>query len=108
VLPPTSNGDRVPAEFEARFGFGFTLPRAGELVEVRFVRQFLAQGIRDPKTGERHLSEPSELRLAVGQKELFLGYAFQRAEELVPGVWMFDLWHRDAALLSKSFTVYRP
>jgi hypothetical protein len=109
-LPPASNSDRVPGQPEVRFGFGFTLsgPRVGEVVELRFVRRYPPQGVVDPRTGERVLREESGLRLAVGQSDHFVGYIFNRPEEIVPGVWTFELWHKDAPLLSKSFTVYEP
>src|SRR5262249_61653442 len=66
------------------------------------------QGVVDPRTGERVLREESGLRLAVGQNDHFVGYIFNRPEEIVPGVWTFELWHKDAPLLTKSFTVYEP
>jgi hypothetical protein len=36
----------------------------------------------------------------------FTGYTLDHAEELIPGVWTFELWYHDHKLISQSFTVY--
>jgi hypothetical protein len=47
-------------------------------------------------------------RPSVCQKNLFVGYAFEDQDELVPGLWSLELWQGDRRLLGKGFIVYRP
>jgi hypothetical protein len=110
IVPPKINGDRIPAILNSRFGFGFSLSGvpAGGLVRIRYVRNFPAVGILNAKTGERHFNEQGEFRIGVDRKDLFVGYSFDEHDELVAGVWSFELWHGSRKLLEKSFTVYKP
>jgi hypothetical protein len=113
IVPPKVNSDRIPAILNSRFGFGFVLSGtpmdAGvKLVKLRFVRNFPADGITDPKTGERRFREQGEYNLEVTQREHFCGYIFDRNEELVPGLWSLEVWYGNRKLVEKSFTVYEP
>src|SRR5262245_26577956 len=113
IVPPTVNSDRIPAILNSRFGFGFVLSGtptdAGvKLVKLRFVRNFPAAGITDVKTGERRFREQGEYNMDVALKEHLCGYIFERDDELVPGLWSFEVWHGDRKLVEKSFTAYKP
>ena len=110
IAPPAVNSDQIPAVLHTRFGFGFTLSGAppGGLVSLRVVRKFPPPGLVESRTSARRLSEESEIVLGVDQKDLFIGYLFEEAEELVPGPWSIALWRSDRLLVEKSFTIYRP
>src|SRR5262249_59104332 len=113
IVPPTVNSDQIPAILNSRFGFGFVLSgtptdAGAKLVKLRFVRNFPADGIADPKTGERRLRERGEYNFDISQSENFCGYIFDRDEELVPGQWSLEVWHGNRKLVEKSFTVFKP
>src|SRR5262245_54366867 len=110
ILPPTANDDRVRAMANTRFGFGYVLEGgpAGAVVPIRHVRRFPPEGILDPLTGERHYSHETNVGLAVGRRDLFVGYALGRDFELVPGPWTFEVWHGERLLLTKTFILYKP
>jgi hypothetical protein len=110
IEPPKINSDRIPARLHSRFGFGFVLSGAPPdgIFRLRYVRNFPADGMTDAKTGERHFSEESELDIRADEKDMFVGYSFDEADELVPGLWSFEVWDGDRKLFEKSFTVYKP
>jgi Domain of unknown function (DUF3859) len=108
IVPPEINSDQFPAVLGSRFGFGFILSGApmSAIVKLKIVRNFPAEGIIDSKTGERHFHEQGEYTTV--NRDLFFGYIFDRDDELVPGLWSFEVWDDDHKLLEKSFTVYKP
>jgi hypothetical protein len=110
IAPPQINSDRIPAALNTRFGFGYALTGspADALAGITYVRVFPPAGIVDPKTGERHTSSRTEGTFRVDRTDLFIGYLFTDNIELVPGVWLFQVWSGSRKLLEKSFTVYMP
>jgi Domain of unknown function (DUF3859) len=106
IVPPEINSNQIPAVLGSRFGFGFILSGAPTVVKLKIVRNFPAEGIRDSRTGERHFSEQAEYTSV--NRNLFFGYIFDRDDELVPGLWSFEVWDDDRKLLEQSFTVYKP
>jgi hypothetical protein len=110
IVPPRVNDDKVRAVASTRFGFGYVLEGgpAGAVVPIRHVRRFPPEGILNPLTGERHYGHETNVNLAVGRKDLFLGYGLGRDFELVPGPWTFEVWHGDRLLLTKTFLLYKP
>ena len=110
ITPPQINSDRIPAAINTRFGFGYALtgsPASG-IAAITHVRVFPPAGIVDPKTGERHTSERLETNFRIDRNDLFVGYLFDHEIQLVPGVWLFQVWNGNQKLLEKSFTVYMP
>jgi hypothetical protein len=107
ITPPTTNSDRIRADLNSRFGFGFTLTGApdGTLIHLRLVRRFPAPGLFNNKTGGRRIGEDSILAFRVGQKELFYSYKFELPAERVSGVWTLEIWQGERRLLEKSFTI---
>lgn len=110
ITPPQVNSDRIPAALNTRFGFGYALTGspAGGTSGITHVRVFPPAGIVDPKTGERHTSERVQTNFRIDRDDLFIGYLFDHEMQLVPGVWLFQVWSGDQKLLEKSFTVYTP
>jgi hypothetical protein len=110
IVPPTVNSDRIPAALNTRFGFGYVLmgSPANAVAKIRHVRNFPAEGIVNPKAGQRFFKEQVELNLGVSRKDLFIGYLFEENFTLVPGVWHFEVWNGNRKLLEKRFTIYKP
>jgi Domain of unknown function (DUF3859) len=110
ITPPQINSDRIPAALNTRFGFGYALTGSpGDAIAgITYVRVFPPAGIVNPKTGERHTSSRTESTFRIDRTDLFIGYLFTDNIELVPGVWLFQVWSGSRKLLEKSFTVYMP
>jgi hypothetical protein len=98
--------DRIPAVLGTKFGIKFYLPvelRKNEIV-LKYV--FLLPGIKDPKTGkiQDRIEVPGKYDGgADGMAYMF--YDFTDAWELVPGRWIFQVFHDEDKLLEKTFTV---
>ena len=110
ITPPQVNSDRIPAALNTRFGFGYALTGspANGTAGITHVRVFPPAGIVDPKTGERHTTERLQTNFRIDRNDLFIGYLFDHEIQLVPGIWLFQVWSGDQKLLEQSFTVYKP
>lgn len=81
---------------------------AGEAVTLHLALTFPPQGIRNPNTGERlHSAKIAFPNMKIGALCL-LGYGFDNAWEIVPGVWTEQIWYQDRMLAERSFTVSKP
>jgi hypothetical protein len=101
--------DRIDALVGTHFGFLFAIngePK-GRKVDIKQVTIFPASGLRDSMKGEVFYKNEYITSLEIGMKWL-KGYGFDEEWELVPGKWIFQLWHKDRKLAEKTFTVYRP
>ena len=72
------------------------------------VLNFPPQGIRNPNTGDiMHTANIAFPNLKIGALCL-LGYGFDNAWEIVPGVWTEQIWYQDRKLAERTFTVSGP
>ncbi len=97
--------NEIPPQLGTGFGFQYVInssPRGGR-IEVKNVIRFPGEGLKAP--GGRVYKESSEnRRITIGQRD-FYGYAFDEPWEIVPGEWVFEVWHGEARLIRKTFTV---
>ena len=90
-----------------QFGIEFRLDGtpASEGVTLYVVLTFPPQGIRNPNTGDRFYNA----RIAYPNMKIgalcLLGYGFDNDWEIVPGVWVEQIWYQDRMLAERSFTV---
>jgi hypothetical protein len=92
------------------FGIEFRIDGnpAGEGVTLHLVLNFPPQGIRNPNTGDMmHTVNIAFPNLKIGALCL-LGYGFDNAWEIVPGVWTAQIWYQDRMLAERTFTVSKP
>ena len=62
----------------------------------------------NPNTGDiMHTANVAFPNLKIGALCL-LGYGFENAWEIVPGVWTEQIWYQDRMLAERTFTVSRP
>jgi hypothetical protein len=93
-----------------QFGIEFRIDGApaGESVPLYLALTFPEQGIRNPNTGGRlHSTKIVIPNVKIGALCL-LGYGFDNAWEIVPGVWTEQIWFRDRMLAERSFTIGKP
>ncbi len=79
-----------------------TKPR-GRPIQITTVIRFPDPGLTDPK-GHTYLQSEDTNIVEIGHPQLH-GYGFDEDWELVPGEWVFEVWHKKAKLISKKFTV---
>jgi hypothetical protein len=110
--PPTFTAvtDRIPAKLGVSFGIVFeltNLPKIRTAVLIVLVTKHPA--VRRPD-GTTSTGGERELRFAVaGQDRIvsWAGFGFDRKEELVPGIWTFEVRSYSRLLCKKDFTVVR-
>jgi hypothetical protein len=102
-----SNSTDIAGEVGNQFGIEFRIDGkpAGDGVTLHLVINFPSQGIRNPNTGDLlHKTNITFPNLKIGATCL-LGYGFDNAWEIVPGVWTEQIWYQDHMLAERSFTV---
>ncbi len=86
-----------------QFGIEFRLDGtpAGEGVTLYAVLTFPPQGIRNPNTGDKFYNA----RIAFPNMKIgalcLLGYGFDNDWEIVPGVWVEQIWYQDRMLAER-------
>jgi hypothetical protein len=104
-----TEGTDVPARVGTRFGIEFRVDGApaGEGVTLYLALTFPPQGLRNPNTGAMlHGTRIAFPDVKIGALSL-LGYGFDNAWEIVPGVWTEQIWYKDRMLTERTFTVSR-
>jgi hypothetical protein len=99
--------DRVPAKLGAEFGFTFQVTGLGEQRSVELRKVVKHPSMKNAK-GVNEVEYATNITVPVrnGEARFGAGYKLERAEELKPGTWTFEIFYRDQKLLSQSFTVY--
>lgn len=98
----------IPMQLGTEFGIEYqinTKPK-GRPIDITTVIKFPAPGLIQPR-GRTYLTSKETKRVKIGEPHLH-GYGFDEDWELVPGEWVFEVWHKKAKLVSKTFTVYDP
>ena len=105
-----SNATEVAGQVGTQFGIEFRIDGhpIGDDVTLHLVLNFPPQGIRNPNTGDMmHTANIAFPNLKIGALCL-LGYGFDNAWEIVPGVWTAQIWYQDRMLAERTFTVSKP
>jgi Domain of unknown function (DUF3859) len=99
----------VPARHGFEFGIEYVIVGApkGAQVPIRIVNVYPEQGLRNPKT-HKTVQRSAIVRNKIIGDVIYAGYGFENEWEAVPGVWKFELWHKNRKLAEQSFTVTRP
>jgi hypothetical protein len=99
----------VTARIGVSFGMNYRLvgPRAGDSVAVRVVWRFPPQGLVNPARGEPQYQSEHTITQLVGGVSANT-YTFDEPWEMVPGVWVLELWHGDRKLAEMAYTVTLP
>lgn len=95
----------IPARLGTNFGFQYVInstPR-GATMHVTNVIRFPGEGLQQPN-GRTWKESREDAPIKIGQRQ-FYGYGFDEAWEVVPGEWVFEVWHKDARIIRKTFNV---
>ncbi len=79
-----------------------TKPR-GRPIQITTIIRFPEPGLINPR-GHSYLVSKETNMVEIGHPHLH-GYGFDEEWELVPGEWIFEVWHKKAKLISKTFNV---
>ncbi|CAN5589010.1 hypothetical protein BH09VER1_BH09VER1_40780 [soil metagenome] len=105
----SSQTDRVPATLGVQFGFRYKITGVTEINQADFKFIVTHPPIKNEKGEiEREYTVHESLPVHDGVVSETTGYSLDRPEELVPGIWKFEMWYHDHPLLTQSFTVYSP
>lgn len=99
---------RIPMVLGTQFGLEYqvnTKPKNRPISLTTIIR-FPEPGLQAPR-GKTYTESKETYRRKVGEPHLH-GYGFDEEWELVPGKWVFEVWHNKAKLISKTFTVFDP
>jgi len=97
----------VAGKAGTQFGIEFRLEGtpAGEGATLHAAFTFPPHGVRNPNTGDMmHTAKVAFPNMKIGALCL-VGYGFDNAWEIVPGVWTEQIWYQDRMLAERSFTV---
>lgn len=97
--------NKISAKRGLNFGFQYVINSTpkGKPIKVTSVIIFPEGGIPHPK-GRVYTESRDAHEVIIGRKALH-GYGFDEDWEMVPGTWIFELWHREARLIKKTFYV---
>ena len=105
----TEQTDRIPAKLGVQFGFRYKITGVTEQGTDEFKKVVTHPPIKNEKGEiERQYSTKETLTTKNGYVSEVSGYSLDRPEELVPGVWTFELWYHGQKVVSQSFTVFTP
>lgn len=102
-----SDSTDVDGKVGTRFGIEFRIDGApaGDDVTLYLVLAFPPPGIRNPNTGDTlHTATIAFPNMKIGAL-CIVGYGFDNAWEIVPGVWTEQIWYRNRMLIEQNFTV---
>jgi hypothetical protein len=98
--------NRVPMVIGTEFGIEYRINTkpAGRPIDITTIIYFPDPGLVRPKGKTYHKSTETK-RVSIGDPQLH-GYGFDEAWELVPGEWIFEVWHKKGRLIRRTFTIY--
>jgi hypothetical protein len=99
----------IPARLCTSFGFEYTIvgAPAGVEIPIKMIAKFPSQGMYDPEKRATTYRTEALVDRAIGRSHL-RSYTLDKQWELVPGVWTFELWHRERKLAEQTFTLSAP
>lgn len=97
----------VPARLGVEFGFRYKIVGPADAkVSLKNVTRIPAPGIRNPETGNVTVTSVFSQEHKVGE-ELYRLYRLTDTWEIVPGMWIMELWDGDRKLASQSFQIVK-
>ena len=94
----------IPARLGVRFGFRYALQGSpvGARVPIEIVMRYPHPGI--PRNGRLVSEHRYSVEMPIGAPQ-YTDFQFDEPEELVPGIWVMELWSADRKLGEQQFCV---
>lgn len=98
----------IPGELGTEFGLQYVINSSpkGSTIQVTKVIRFPGNGLTQPG-GRTYTVSREQRAIRIGEPDIY-GFGFDEAWEIVPGPWIFEIWHNDARIIRKSFNVVVP
>ena len=96
----------IPGRLGLEFGFQYIVvgsPALGD-ADLQFVHIYPDEGLKAPDRPEPLLQSAYQRTKKIGET-VYLGYGFENEWEIVPGMWIFQIWHDGKKLAEQSFTI---
>jgi hypothetical protein len=99
----------VPAERGIEFGIRYKIDGApvGAVISLRELTIFPSPGLRPPTALQPIRSSKTATKAKIGEVS-YTGYRLDDPWELLPGVWLIQLWYGDRKVVQENFTVIAP
>jgi len=99
----------VVAQIGVQFGFRFRITGSpdGAPVPITIVMKFPEPGIAALNSTRRFVDDDFSYVQAMNSED-FYTFTFDRAEEMVPGLWTFEVWVGDRKFGEETFNVILP
>ncbi len=99
---------KIPGEVGTSFGIQYVIHSTpkGKPFKVKAVIIYPGEGLVTPN-GDVYKSSSEKMTIKLGEKN-FYGFGFDKAWEVVPGEWIFQIQHKDTLLAQKKLTVLAP
>jgi Domain of unknown function (DUF3859) len=99
----------VPAEQGVEFGMRYKIDGApiGVPVLLRELTIFPSPGLRPPTASQPIHDSRSTTKPKIGEVS-YTGYRLDDPWELLPGIWVIQLWYGDRKVAQENFTVVAP
>jgi hypothetical protein len=93
----------IPAQAGTRFGFRYTIRGSPSNAPILLTMVCEHPPLKDPKSGKIQTRDEYDLQSWIGQT--YTSYLLEAEDELLPGNWRFEVWHKRKRLCQQSFTV---
>src|SRR5215472_7519971 len=96
----------VPASRGVRFGFEYRLVGTppGASLPIHSVTLFPAEGLRNARTGRAYDHSEYVYEAKIGEP-ILMGYSLDETWEVVPGLWVLQIWNGEQKLAEMKFTL---
>ena len=100
--------NEIPGELGINFGIQYIIHSTpkGKPFKVTGVITYPDPGLASPD-GDNYKSSQEDMIVNLGEKN-FYGFGFDKAWEIIPGEWKFQIKHKDAVLAQKTLVVLEP
>ena len=100
LIQATTN---VPARLGTRFGFRYSIRGTPSNAPIVLTMVGEHPPLKDSRTGKTQTRDVYELQSWIGQT--YTSYSLDEEQELIPGRWKFQVWHKGKKLCDQSFMV---
>ncbi len=99
------NTTRIPARLGIRFGFRYEIFGTPSNAPVTLTMIAKHPPLKNPLTGTTESATTYQVKTSIGKT--YTANSLDDESDLVPGLWIFELWYQGKMLCDQSFMVVR-
>jgi hypothetical protein len=102
------DSDVIQARIGVHFGINYVIRGfpVGTRVSIKVIQRYPPQGLRNPGTKRTAYVYEATMQKTIGYPT-FEGYQLEKPWELVPGPWIFEIWHGERKLAEQVFELVK-